>query len=146
MGKTLTPSEILPAHHKHEKNGLLLIDEIANRFHFSNWTRVNVHDAIRSHMKIAKGDELNNSTLIDLVSILNRNQTLHNSIAVAYADRMRHGGLPCEILKRLHTAESVLQEKLPTEVVNRLKGLSGEQCKQFVRQYRINRFIEQSNL
>lgn len=146
VGKTLTPVAILPSHHKHEQNGLKLVDDIAKRFHFSNWIRANIYDAIRNHMKIAKGAELNNATIVDMVSLLNRNHTLHNAIAVSYADRMRDGGLSSEVLKRLHIAEIAVQEKLPQTVVNRLKGLSGEKCREFVRQYKINRFIEESNL
>lgn len=146
VGKILTPIPILPAHHNHEENGTDLVDSIVDRLRLSNVIRINMFDSIRNHMKIAKVLELKNSTLIDMVSKLNRNRTLHNVIAVTYADRMRNGGLSCDILKKLHVAEIVLQEQLPKEVVNRLKDKTGEQCKQLVRQFRINRFSEQFNL
>jgi len=142
IGKTLTPDDILPAHHGHENSGATLVNEVIDRLKLSNNTKKVIFDSVKNHMKIGRTLEMKNRTVLKMVQQLKRNDTFHDSIAVSHADRLRDGGLSCDIMKKLHFAEMILSEKLPLDIVQRLTGKNGEQCQQIVLSFRLKRFNE----
>lgn len=142
VGKIFTPAHILPAHHGHEDVDSKFIDNIVDRLRLSGETKKHINDAIRNHMKLSLSLEMRDKKVINMVSGLVRNDTFHNVIAVSHADRMRKGGLSCETIKRLHKAEFAVREKLPQHMVEKLKGKTGDQCKELVHVFRLNKFKE----
>ncbi len=65
IGKTVTPANILPSHHKHEQNGLDIIRRICRRLKIPNNYRDFALFVCRNHMKFYKISEMRISTLTD---------------------------------------------------------------------------------
>lgn len=142
IGKILTPENILPAHHSHENNGLVLVNDIVKRLKLNKRISKVIFDSIKNHMKIGRTLEMRDKKVISMVSDLVRNNTFHDVIAVSHADRLRKGGLSSEIIKVLHFAEFVLREKLPEELVLTFANKNGLQCNQLVQSFRLKRLKE----
>lgn len=65
IGKTVTPENILPSHHNHEKNGLEIIRNICRRLKVPNHYRDFALFVCRNHMKFCKITEMRTATLVD---------------------------------------------------------------------------------
>lgn len=140
VGKILTPTHKLPAHHNHDEAGVQLVQGIADRLRLSNRSKTCVEAAVKCHMKVALVSEMRPKSIIKLVAELKRRNVFHETLAVAHADRLRNSGLSFDDQRALYVAFVVLSEPLPVDVVAKLRTLNGEQCKNVVHAFRVSQF------
>lgn len=67
LGKALTPTEVLPGHHGHEKRGLGPIDTLSNRWRVPAECRDLAMLACAEHTHIHRAREMRAATLVDLL-------------------------------------------------------------------------------
>jgi tRNA nucleotidyltransferase (CCA-adding enzyme) len=143
LGKVYTPVDILPHHYGHENISSTIIDKLMFNLSTSKKTKTNVYASIKYHMKLARVSEMKHSKILKMVSSLIRLNVLDNVILIANADKSRTGGLSFADIRKIRLAFICLTEKLPVDIVNKIKQLeNGDKIKQIILNYRIRRYKE----
>ena len=73
IGKILTPEDILPAHHEHDKRGLEIIEKICRRLQTPNNYRRTALCACNCHMKFALLPQMKPGKILDFVKEISHN-------------------------------------------------------------------------
>lgn len=153
IGKIETNESELPHHHKHTKTGVDVIQRIQRRLNISNDQFKVMKSAVKHHMKLHDIDQLNESTILDIVteSFLSVDQLVALGIADAkgkipqgeFNDELAHGRLnnAKEAINKVNGRESLAQRGLkPCDVGEEIPG---ERVSNLVRQDRIELMREQ---
>lgn len=70
LGKGITPKELLPKHHGHEKSGVSLVEEFCQRFQFNKRQRKFAVFVCRNHLKVHRINELRSGKLYHFLNEL----------------------------------------------------------------------------
>ncbi|SME93028.1 HD domain-containing protein [Desulfovibrio gilichinskyi] len=87
LGKILTPSDLLPAHHGHEKKGIKLASALGTRLLLPNKFIKAGEVAAALHMKAGKYNQLRPGTKVDLLIELHKNDLVENMRNLCRADK-----------------------------------------------------------
>jgi len=68
LGKGITPKEVLPKHHGHEKTGVPLVEAVCERLKIDSRTKKLCIGVCLNHLKMHRIFELRASTVIDLIN------------------------------------------------------------------------------
>ncbi len=85
IGKSVTPKDILPAHHYHDRNGIPIISSICNRLRVPNEYRDFAILCCRHHMKLHLAIQMRKGTLTDFVDSI-KSKNIEDFIKVCRAD------------------------------------------------------------
>lgn len=89
IGKTITPKDILPHHHEHDKRGLELIKNICTRLKVPNEYKSFALLCCQKHMRLHLVRQMRISTLVDFTTSLGKD--INDFIAVCQADFLGRG-------------------------------------------------------
>lgn len=102
LGKAITPQELWPKHHNHEKTGVPIVETFCERLKVSAAWRDSALLATRYHLIVRKVDTLRAGTILETlkhIDALRRPVRLQVVLAVAAADERGRTGFenaPCE--------------------------------------------------
>lgn len=71
FGKGITPTELLPAHHGHDKNGVSIVEAFCERLRVARKTRQVAIAATRWHMAMHRLDEMRPAKIISMLRDIN---------------------------------------------------------------------------
>lgn len=104
LGKVTTDEETLPNHHGHDgPRGVEMVDEMVARLRLSNDERDAMAAAVRQHMKFHDIEDLNATTVLDMVPNIGNALSVEQAVALAEADaagRLPQGDANSEMLRR----------------------------------------------
>ncbi len=89
IGKTITPKDVLPHHHGHDKAGIELIKDICSRLKVPNKYKTFALLCCQKHMKLHLVRQMRISTLVDFATSLGKN--INDFITVCQADFFGRG-------------------------------------------------------
>jgi tRNA nucleotidyltransferase (CCA-adding enzyme) len=121
LGKGLTPKELLPKHHGHEKSGVPLVEEFCQRFQFSKRQRKLAVFVCKNHLKIHRIHELRSGKLYHFLKdmrIFQDDSFFDKLIICCRADNM--GKYNEEYLSEQYISDikEVLLSEKPTNIKN----------------------------
>lgn len=118
LGKGVTPSDVLPAHIKHEVNGIPLVEAVSKRFKIDNYTKNLAVVVCKNHLNVHKVFELKASSILKLLIQLNalrEGTLLRDVLTCCYADAVGRG--------EEYEDEEYLQKDFLSELAVELKNL-----------------------
>lgn len=71
LGKGITPPELLPKHHQHEKNGVPIVETVCDRLKVPRDWKVLAMTVCAEHLNIHNAEKLNPTTLVKLLKRTN---------------------------------------------------------------------------
>jgi len=146
LGKAATPVEDLPHHYGHGSNGVDVVEHMAERLSMSNEQESAMKEASRFHMRFHKIDELNASTIVEMVQQINH---LEKMISLAIADCL--GREPIgefnkgEAIRRFDAAEQAVDEWTGQRLIDEgysPEEMGGKEFGDLLHQKRVERMRE----
>jgi len=148
IGKTETPEEKLPKHHKHTKRGVELFEDIAERHTFTNRHERAIKTAIRQHMRVAKFLEMNANSQVKFVEQMDKKDMLELVRDLLIADTRATKGKLIDMDtfdERVEEVRSVIKEIDGEVVLNNHSHLEGKEIHDQLIQLRTERLREISD-
>ncbi|WP_321403701.1 HD domain-containing protein [Maridesulfovibrio sp.] len=133
LGKALTPPDILPSHHGHDKAGADPAKRLGSRLMLpSRFIRAGETAALL-HMKAGNYRELKSGTKVDLLMKLHLNGLLENMISLCHADRdenvLEHA--PADLAEILKVSLPIHERNLGEKSGEKLRNMRAMKIKAF---------------
>lgn len=93
LGKAVTPKDILPAHHNHEKNGIPLVANVCNRLKVPNEYRTLALNVCEFHLNVHNAQSLNEKTIMKMFSLFKNENQFNDFVMCCKADKQGRLGL-----------------------------------------------------
>lgn len=152
FGKPRTPADTLPNHHGHDgPRGVAVVEEMADRLRLSNEEEAAMSAAVTQHMKFHDIEDLNATTVLDMVPTLGHSLSVEQAVALAEADaagRLPKGEVNSTMLRnRLQAALTTKEQVTGKDAIDHLghdpddvgSDLSIEKMQNQLRQMRAER-------
>jgi len=135
LGKGETPSEILPAHHKHETTGIPLVDNVCRRFKVDNASKKLALAVCEHHLRVHRCLESRPGKLLALLKNLKAfksEEFFNDALICCEADNSGKLSTVYEQSRFLKYLASELVKMDTSELIQKFKGSElGEKIEQF---------------
>jgi len=146
LGKAISPKERLPHHYGHEKTGLPLLEQLADRIRVPNHYRMLAKRVMRYHTLAHRAFELRPATLTDLLLDLGafkNTSTLKDFLLACEADARGRGGTEKTAYPQADYILEAAKAAAAIDISGVLKsGLEGAQIGAAIRRLRIHAITE----
>ncbi len=133
LGKSLTPDDLLPAHHGHGKAGVLPAQKLGKRLLLPNKFIRAGEISAQLHMKAGRYRELRPGTKVDLLMKLHLSGLLENMISLCRSDRGEDvmKTAPADLAEILKVSLPPKDRNLGAESGEKLRSLRASRLKSF---------------